>query len=162
MDLRPLPFILASTLTALAPAAADAGPDLAFDCVHKPYDRSNCSPLVACLGGTGIYFTGRAVGWNEGTFAGATSANYVCTGRWQTNGFLGLGEAVFECSNGTTGMAYFTSRDPATGTASGLGRLSNGLTVQMWSGKNVQQFLLNKFGEVDQTKLCRDLNAPTS
>lgn len=152
------------TLTAIAVVtqAGAAGLKLPEDCTLRPNDPASCAPLVACLGGTGIYFTGRAIGWNTGTHAWRSSAGFSCYGEWSVTGSLGLGEATIECDNGLTGAAYFFSRDPQTGTGIGLGRLSSGQEFHLWTGHNVKQFLLNQYGDLNPAKLCSGLSKPVS
>lgn len=54
----------------------------------------------------------------------------------------------------------FTYQHPQTGTASGLGKLSNGESFRVWSGANVDQFLINKYGDVDAGALCQSFSKP--
>ncbi|WP_406646321.1 hypothetical protein QEZ52_19490 [Aliisedimentitalea scapharcae] len=161
-DLRILSAIPPLTAIALMASPALSAPKVDLDCDQTFDGAELCSPLVACLGQTGIYFTGRAMGWNSGVFAGDTNAGFTCFGQWRLNGFLGLGEATIECDNALTGIVYFTSHDPETGTASGLGRLSNGETIHMWSGHNIRQFLRNESEEVNPRLLCNDVEVPIS
>lgn len=155
-------------LSAIAPATAItlvatsvlAGPKLPSDCVGTRNSTSNCAPILACLGDSGIYFTGRAIGWGSGTHAGRTSADFGCHGEWTANGSFGFGEATLECDNGLTGRAFFTYQHPETGTASGLGMLSNGESFHVWSGTNVDQFLVNKYGDIDTSALCQSFAKP--
>ncbi len=123
---------------------------------------SNCVPILACLGGSGVYFTGRAIGWGHGTHAGWTSADTSCHGEWRAKGSLGFGEATLVCDNGLSGKAFFTYQHSETGTASGLGQLSNGETFHVWSGTNVDQFLINRYGDVDAAALCQNFSKPGS
>jgi hypothetical protein len=154
------PLNAAAIVSALLAAPALAGPKVDPSCDQSYEGRATCAPLIACMGETGIYFTGRAIGWNSGTFAGETNAGFACFGEWTFKGFLGLGEAVIECDNGLTGVIYFTSQDAETGTAIGIGRLSNNATVQMWSGHNIRQFLKNESGEVEPRLMCADVEVP--
>lgn len=155
---RSLPLVV--TVVALLAAPALAGPKVDPNCDQTYEGRATCAPLIACMGETGIYFTGRAIGWNSGTFAGETNAGFACFGEWTFKGFLGLGEAVIECDNGLTGVIYFTAQDAETGTAIGIGRLSNDTKVQMWSGHNIRQFLKNESGEVEPRLMCADVEVP--
>ena len=163
-DLRVLSAVPTLTtfaiITSLFAAPALAGPKVDPNCDQTNEGRATCAPLIACMGETGIYFTGRAIGWNSGTFAGETNAGFACFGEWTFKGFLGLGEAMIECDNGLTGVIYFTSQDAATGTAIGIGRLSNDATVQMWSGHNIRQFLKNESGDVEPRLMCADVEVP--
>ena len=154
--------ILPAAAIMLLPLTATAGPKVDLTCDLIPGSLSSCSPLIACIPEAGIYFTGRALGWGDGTFAGETNAGFGCTGSWMTRNFLGLGQAVFECDNDLTGAAYFTYQDNATGTVTGSGAMSNGLSVQVWSGHNVRQFLINEQGDVDAQLICGDLPVPIS
>jgi hypothetical protein len=161
-DLRILSVIPPLTAIVVMAEIASASPAIDQSCDQTYQGRDTCSPIVACLGEAGIYFTGRAIGWNTGTFAGETNAGFTCFGQWQLKGFLGLGEATIECDNDLTGAIYFTYQDPETGTAIGIGRLSNGGTVQMWSGHNIRQFLKNESGEVNPRLMCAEVEVPIS
>ncbi|WP_170326278.1 hypothetical protein [Ruegeria arenilitoris] len=159
-SLHVLSAIAPVTAIALVATTAQAGPKLPADCLAHQGTSANCVPILACLGDSGIYFTGRAIGWSKGTYAGRTSAEFSCHGEWRAQGRLGFGEATLECDNGLTGSAFFTYQHPETGTASGLGRLSNGDTFHVWSGANVDQFLITRYGDVDAGALCRTFAKP--
>ena len=163
-DLRVLSAVPTLTtfaiVTSLLATPSLAGPKVDPNCDQTYEGRATCAPLIACMGETGIYFTGRAIGWNSGTFAGETNAGFACFGEWTFKGLLGLGEAVIECDNGLTGVIYFTAQDAETGTAIGIGRLSNDTKVQMWSGHNIRQFLKNESGEVEPRLMCADVEVP--
>ncbi|MCV3270121.1 hypothetical protein [Roseobacter sinensis] len=147
---------------ALCPALASAGPKVDMSCQDDIGTPENCVPLIACIGGEGNYFTGRAMGWNEGTFAGDTQAGPSCSGAWTSQNSLGLGQAVFECDNGTSGVAFFTYQDSLTGTATGQGLMSDGSRLRVWSGRNIRQFIANKSGDVDAALTCGEVVVPIS
>jgi hypothetical protein len=154
--------ILSVAAITLVPICAHASPKVDMSCLLHFDSPGSCTPLVACLPEANIYFTGRALGWNEGTFAGNTSADFSCTGTWRGQNMFGLGQAIFECDNGLTGAAYFTYQDVETGTATGSGVMSNGMNLQVWSGRNIQQFLVNETGDVDAPLMCGDVQVPIS
>ncbi|MES0825680.1 hypothetical protein [Ruegeria sp. SCP11] len=160
LSLHVLSAIAPATAIALVVTVAQAGPKLPADCLENRGSSSNCAPILACLGSSGVYFTGRAVGWGQGTHAGRTSADFSCHGEWRAQGSLGFGEATLECDNGLTGNAFFTYQHAETGTASGIGLLSNGEAFQVWSGANVDQFLINRYGDVDAGALCQSFAKP--
>ncbi|WP_299643752.1 hypothetical protein [uncultured Ruegeria sp.] len=159
-SLHVLSAIASAIAIALVASTALAGLKLPANCAPNRGNLSNCVPILACLGDSGIFFTGRAIGWGKGTHAGQTSANFGCHGQWRAQGSFGFGEATLECDNGLTGKAFFTYQHPETGTASGIGRLSTGEIFHVWSGNNVDQFLINKYGEVDAGALCQNFTAP--
>ncbi len=154
--------ILTAAAIVLVPVVTVSGPKVDPDCHMRFGHPDSCSPLVACLGGTGIYFTGRAIGWDTGTFAGDTNGGFSCVGQWQARTALGVGRAAFNCDNGRHGIAFFTSQDNATGTASGFGALDDGSPLRVWSGHNIRQFLINKTGDVDTRLKCGDMDIPVS
>ncbi len=49
-----------------------------------------------------------------------------------------------------------------TGTATGLGALSNGEPFRVWTGFNVDQFLLNEYGDIDASEMCKAASKPIS
>lgn len=141
-------FWLAAVTSSLATAQEVPECDLL---VGSP---DSCSPLVACMPGQGVYFIGRAIGWNTGVLGGYTSTGVACRGTWTTRNMLGLGEANFECDDGLSGTVYFYSIDGLTGTAEGSG-LTNGLgRIHGWSGHNIAQFLDPETGHVDGALMC--------
>lgn len=119
-----------------------------------------CAPVVACFEETGVYFTGRAIGWDSGTLAGTTSAGATCTGDWVSRNSLGLGQAAFDCDDGTSGTAFFTYQDSLTGTATGHGLTNRFGRIRVWSGRNIVQFLRNETGEVDPELMCGERPIP--
>ena len=64
-----LPVLLALIHTFAT--AATPVPD--ENCIDIPDSSDSCSPLLACFGNSGEYFAGRALGRDEGTFAGVTN-----------------------------------------------------------------------------------------
>jgi hypothetical protein len=125
-------------------------------------DPSACSPVVACFEATGVYLTGRAIGWDRGTLAGTTSAGATCTGDWVSRNALGVGQATFTCDDGMSGTAFFTYQDSLTGTATGHGLASPLGRSRVWSGHNIRQFLIAETGRVDPQPLCGDVPIPIS
>jgi hypothetical protein len=152
---------LACALIASAAAAQEMDPSCEIGTAEIG-DRDACSPVVACFESYGVHFTGRAIGWNEGTLAGKTSAGAVCTGNWMSRNALGLGQAIFACDDGTTGTAFFTYQDSLTGTATGHGLTDRLGRIRVWSGHNIRQFVINDTGTVDPLLMCGDLAIPIS
>ena len=158
---RPLSFILTVAAIALMgerPNAQTLAPDKA--CLVKPGQMDSCVPIVACLIGEDVYFVGQALGWNSGTFAGRTNAGFSCYGTWTARNIANVGQAELECDNGRTGGALFVSQDNMTGTATGHGTMSNGTGLQMWSGRNIQQFIINQTGNVNARLMCGEVEIP--
>ncbi|WP_146347125.1 hypothetical protein [Falsiphaeobacter marinintestinus] len=149
----------AASAIVLLGVTAQAGPKLPDDCEIRDGSPYSCSPMVGCLGVTD-YFTGRALGWNKGSHISQSGGGLNCIGEWRGSGRLGLGEATVECDGDLTGLAYFYSRDPQTGTGRGMGRLSDGRTLRVWYGQEVEQFLRNEYGDVNYFEMCKNADAP--
>jgi hypothetical protein len=160
---RALPILaVLSLLGAALPAAAQT---LDRSCeIDAPEigDPSACSPVVACFEATGVYFIGRAIGWNRGTLAGTTSAGATCTGDWTSQNMLGVGQATFACDDGSSGVAFFTYQDSLTGAATGHGLSDTLGRLRIWSGRNIRQFLIAETGEIDPQLMCGDVPIPIS
>lgn len=154
--------ILCVAAIALVPAIGLSGPKVDKNCHLSPGHSDSCTPLVACLGGSGIYFTGRAMGWSRGSFAGDTNGGFSCVGEWKAQTVLGVGQAIFECDNGRRGVAFFTYLDNQTGTVTGHGALDDGRPLHVWSGHNIRQFLVNESGDVNTNLKCGNIDVPIS
>lgn len=151
--------LVAITFTAM-PAVSQ--PVVDMGCKTTVGSPSSCSPLVACIGTSNTYFTGRAVGWNTGTLTGTTNAGFSCKGAWVARNAVGLGQAKIECGNGLKGVAYFTYIDGDTGTVIGHGTTSDGQSIRLWSGQKIQQFLATKTGDVNARLMCGSVEIPLS
>lgn len=110
-------------------------------CLNRPYDPSNCVRVLACIGEDGLWFDGKARGWNQGTVSGARSDDVLCKGTWDANGLLGTGVGQMTCEDGIGVDVIYYYQDNLTGTVIGRGLDSAGRNVQIWSGENVEQFL---------------------
>lgn len=139
-----------------------AGPKVDMNCQSDMGTGANCVPMVGCVGEEGGYFTGRAIGWSEGTLAVQSSAGAFCSGEWVARNALGVGQAKFVCDDGATGVVFFTYQHPETGTAVGLGTMSDGAKVQVWSGNNIRQFLADQSGDLNSDLTCGDVLVPIS
>lgn len=146
-------ILFAAAIIAL-PLGATGQPKLDRTCTLKSGSAENCVPVVGCLGGTGVYFTGRAFGWGSGGIAIETSHQLTCHGTWTSRGPMGFGQAEFACDDGRTGAGLYTSQDGATGTATGFGKLSDGKHLRVWSGHNIDQFMTNQNGDVNTGLEC--------
>ncbi len=134
-----------------------------MDCILKPGQENSCTPLVACVGETGVYFTGRAFGWGEsGTLSGTTNAGYKCKGTWMHRNFFGAGQANLTCSNGLQAVVFYTSVDPETGTVVGHGYTNDRQKISAWSGHKIRQFIVNSAGDVDAKLMCGLVEIPLS
>lgn len=147
---------------ALCSGPGVAAPKVDMTCVEDIGSTKSCAPMVGCVGRSGDYFTGRAIGWNEGTLEGQTRSGVMCSGGWEINQITGQGHAAFQCDNGTTGVATMTYQDMQTGTATGNGYTSDGDLLKIWSGHNIRQFLKDREGSVDGTLTCGDVVVPVS
>jgi len=154
-----LPALLASLLAA-APAPAGAGG--ALPACDTTDDAANCVRLLACIGGGGRWFSGRAVGRGSGTLAGETDDGVICQGRWTERNALGLGQANVACDDGMTVTVFFYYQDAHTGTAIGRGRASTGATVQSWSGLHVLDYLSERTGRPMPHLPCGAREIPVS
>jgi len=147
-----------ATLFLLQPAPAQE----IGDCITQPGAPDSCTPLVACLEKTGVYFMGRAVGFNSGTLAGELSNGAFCTGEWVSRNLLGTGQADFTCDDGQWGRAYFTYLHMPTGTATGRGLTAQGHSVRVWAGHEIRAFLREETGEPDPKLFCDTQEIPIS
>ena len=153
-----LPVLLALSCT----FASASAPVPEENCVDIPDSRDSCSPLLACVGNSGEYFAGRALGRDEGTLAGVTNFGSICTGTWVSRNFLGTGQADFECDNGHWGKVIFHYRDDVSGTVKGFGFTNHGVSIRAWSGHYIQDFLDEKSGQVDNKLMCGEVEIPLS
>lgn len=149
--------VAAQTLT--LPAPGDPQPDQT--CENIPYSQQNCVRVLACIGDAGLYFDGNARGWNAGQVEGRSSDSSACTGTWSADGPLGMGIAQLSCDNGLSVDVLYTQQDNETGTVIGTGRDSLGRLVQVWSGKNVLEFLTPR-GSVSASLPCAAEPIPIS
>ena len=162
--MRPVPpvlVVLASLCAALPAAAQTLDRSCGID-APEIGDPLACSPVVACFEATGVYFIGRAIGWDRGTLAGTTSAGATCTGDWVSRNRLGVGQAGFACDDGTSGTVFFTYQDSLTGTATGQGLAAPLGRLRDWSGRNIRQILIAETGEIDPQLMCGDVPIPIS
>ncbi len=95
------------TLAALTIAFWTAAPASALDlpdCDPAPGSAESCAPVLACMPGEGVWFVGRAVGWDRGTLSGVTNTGVKCTGEWavgETSPLAGCGlPAMTGCRGG--------------------------------------------------------------
>ncbi len=122
------------------PAAPEEAPVAQAPC-DNTRDADNCSRILACVGEDGLWFDGRADGWNSGTVEGRLSDGTACAGTWHY-GLLGFTAKVeFRCEDGRSGRARYTAQDPETGTGIGGGVMDDGTQVRAWTGRNVLDFL---------------------
>ncbi|MGA0827158.1 MAG: hypothetical protein ACO3PW_07395 [Gemmobacter sp.] len=117
-----------ATLCAVAPGAS------ASDCLLREGQGDSCTPVVACLEPTGIWFSGRATGWNQGEVSGVLSSGARCGGTWTGRNLIGLGQAEISCDDGRRVVVFFTYLDSRTGTALGHGLSDRAERVRSWSG----------------------------
>jgi len=110
-------------------------------CRNIPFSQDNCVRFVGCIGDQGLRFDGNARGWDQGTATAEISDFTQCRGTWDSNGPLGTGVANMTCEDGVTFDVIYYSQDGVTGTVIGRGMDSTGRAIQVWSGKNVLEFL---------------------
>ena len=118
-----------------------AGEPAATECRAVPGDPDSCVRVLACVGDAGVYFDGKAKGWDEGSVSGQLSDGTVCQGHWDSRGPFNTGRSWLSCEGGLDVNVLYFSQDPQTGTVIGSGKVSDGRSVQVWSGKNVLKFL---------------------
>ncbi len=152
MPLRSYPTLAALTIAfwSAAPAAALDLPE----CELNPGSADSCSPVLACMPGDGVWFVGRAIGWDEGTLAGETNTGVQCTGDWAVGESFGFGRARFTCDDGMSGRLPYHYQDVETGTARGTGLISGFGRIRAWSGHNITEFLDRTTGRVDGEFMC--------
>ncbi|WP_019295011.1 MULTISPECIES: hypothetical protein [unclassified Leisingera] len=139
---------LAVLVSCAAPVSQDGSIDAIFpkNCTHSPGDPNNCTPVAACLEG-GDLFTGRAIGWLDGTFSGRTVAGAECSGQWKIQSTVGnYGNAQITCDDGRSGAAKFSYANLAAYTVWGTGELSDGGEFKVWAGKGLKGLLKRKYG----------------
>lgn len=127
------------------PAALCATSAMADPCETHPYSQSNCVRVLACWDGQSQWFDGQARGWDQGTVSGTLNDGQSCTGWWRAGGPMGVGLGHITCDRLSADVIYHT-QDNATGTVIGSGRDSTGATLQLWSGRNVLDFLRDDRG----------------
>ncbi|WP_212744719.1 hypothetical protein [Parasedimentitalea maritima] len=124
-----------------------ASENVGSECVNIVGSQKNCVRVLACIGESGLYFDGVALGWDAGRLKGLTSAGAQCDGWWTTGGILGTGTAKLRCTDGMIADVFFYSQDNLTGTVIGRGKDSENRILHVWSGKNVLQFLTGPNGQ---------------
>ena len=134
MFLRLLPA-LAIVVTAFPAFAEDS-----FSCGGTPAETF-CSLNFACLGDQGRWYKGRGIGNGTGILEGMTSDGVACKGIWTNSNAMNVGQADFNCDDGTVGTVYYFLQDGYTGTAIGRGQTAKGEPIQAWSGEHVIEFL---------------------
>ena len=125
-------------------------------------DNENCNRVVACVGGDGLWFNGRAFGRGTGTFSGVLSDGGRCEGTWVSRNAVGIGQAEISCDDGRRGQAFYTYQDSYTGTAIGRGILNTGEGIKLWSGNNVLTYLRGDTGVRTAMLPCRGGDIPMS
>ena len=121
-------------------ATPEATPAPATPC-ENTRDEDDCSRILACIGEDGLWFDGRADGWDEGVLSGRASDGTACTGTWRYT-WLGLrATADIQCEDGRSGSIRFTAQDSLSGTGIGRGTTSDGLPIRAWTGRNVLDYL---------------------
>ena len=152
---RALPVfaLLCSTFPA---AAQDQMP-----CEVTP-DTTSCSRVFACMGQSGRWFEGRAIGRGEGKLDGKTSDDAACTGSWTNANSLGVPQADFACDDGSKGSVFYYHQDEYTGTAIGRGLTEDGQAVEAWSGENVAEYFRRGSPTSEALMHCGDSAIPNS
>lgn len=127
-------------------AAQEGGPDMERPC-ENTRDADNCSRVLACIGRDGLWFDGRADGWDVGTLEGRLSDGELCEGHW---GYVDANSALAElrCEDGLVARIEYVAQDPETGTGLGRGVTNDGRAVEAWTGRNVLDFLTPEGGRV--------------
>jgi hypothetical protein len=119
-----------------------ASPALAESETCSLYDPPEpCVRVLACVGGDGLWFDGRAYGAREGRIEGQMSDGTICGGSWTVRNFMGIGRSDLNCDDGREARVYYTYRDRRTGTATGSGRSNFGESIKVWAGEEVLAYL---------------------
>lgn len=111
-------------------------------CLPIPNSPDSCVRVLACIGDSGLYFNGHALGWDTGPVVGKTSAGEFCEGTWKSGWITGT--AHLTCTDGLTVDVLYYKQDNDTGTVTGSGTDSLGRSVITWTGENVLKFLTEK------------------
>ncbi len=125
-------------------------------CDHAS-NKSDCTPVYACIGEQGEWFKGQALGQTKGSITGKLASGANCTGKWNASG---AGKFDLTCTNGTYMQVYYTENDPATKTAIGQGISMDGRFVQGWSGKDVETFFTDPLSSQRGTLICGSNEVP--
>ncbi|HAV08832.1 MAG TPA: hypothetical protein DCX13_08150 [Rhodobacteraceae bacterium] len=115
-------------------------------CTAKPGDPANCTRILACIGKDGLWFDGRAYGWNAGTLNGQISDGSTCTEEWRSGMAFGTGRWAVSCSDGSSGQVIYYIEHNETGTVEGRGLDTKGRALHVWTGLNVLEFLKDATG----------------
>lgn len=134
-------LLCALSLPAIAQAEDSLTRDHFTNCHVEIGQPTSCIPVLACMS-TGDVFFGKAIGWMAGSVEGTTEQGLTCQGNWQINNTdQNYGAAGFECSDGRLGTAEFTYLDHATSSVWGSGTLSDGSTLNVWTGPHLFAYL---------------------
>lgn len=125
-------------------------------------DATSCSRIFACIGQSGLWFQGRAIGRGEGDLDGRLSDGTACTGTWTNANALGQPQADFSCENNTKGTVYYYHQDEYSGTALGRGLTEDGQSVEVWSGEHVTDFFRRNSPTSEALMHCGDKDIPVS
>ncbi|WP_099248403.1 hypothetical protein [Pelagimonas phthalicica] len=131
--------VFAQTLS--VPGISKPSAEVKPTCQNIPYSQENCVRVLACVGASGLYFDGRALGWDQGKVIGALSNGTRCVGTWKSGGFMGTGTSTLSCQDGTQAQVLYYTQDNDTGTVTGRGSDNHARAVIAWSGQNVLEFL---------------------
>lgn len=134
-------------------------------CDDVPDGTQYCAPVVGCFDDSrNVTFIGRATGTGaaDGPILGRTNEGVICEGHWVSDRELGFGRATFSCEDGRKGHATYTSVDPPTGTTFGSGLTEDGVQIRVWSGRAIDQFVMNKDGDLDMRLMCSGIPIPIS
>ena len=121
---------------------------------------SNCVRILACIGETGRWFHGRALGRGTGVLAGAVNDGVLCTGSWTARNAFGLGQADATCDDDMRVTVLYTYQEEYTGTAIGRGVSNRGEPVKAWSGLNVLDYLRREAGRDVVVLPCGPVDIP--
>ena len=139
-------FVQQLSVPGLSPDVRAPDPDMSpKPCAYAPYPlESNCTQVLACVGDDGLWFRGRAFGWDTGNVSGQVSDGTKCDGTWTSGGLFGTGFSSLECTDQTSVTVIYHQQDSKTGTVIGTGRFSDGRNVAVWTGRHVLTFLTNE------------------
>lgn len=115
-------------------------------CPNVPGSQASCSRILACVGNDGLWFDGRAVGWDAGIVTGRMSDGSTCEGEWRSGFAFGTGRSVVSCSDGSRGQVIYYIQHNETGTVEGRGVDTMGRGLKVWTGLNVVDFLKDASG----------------
>lgn len=132
---------------------------LASSCNGTSDDR-HCAPIVGCIAGSDIVFTGRANGYFKGQIAGKLSTGSTCFGTWAANATQSGGSGHAACDDTTEFTVRFHSYNRDKWVLVGKGETKVNQTIYAISASPAYRKNLTPLNNEALLKFCRALLAP--